>query len=653
MSRQEACTQYHEALKAGQKYYKNCIAQGRYPYLQVLDEILDDALVVDHINLGIIEIPTEQIVGTKSVGRKNAFAANFMPLLGEKTEFAAKWINLCEAHLGPEGIHDPIRCYEYLGRFYVQEGNKRVSVLKSYDAPTIPGTVIRLVPVWSENAQVQRYYDFLQSYQLTKLYQVTFTKAGSFPKLQAALGHESDYVWTAEDRRRFLSGYAYFKEAFLRLGGETLPITVADAMLAWLKVYSYDQLKINSIDSLVKSLSAIWPDVKMIGHTEPIAVNTEPEEKEPDKGLFGKLMSVVFPNRLTVASINELDPEISAWTRAHEQGIRYLEETMGDKVKVLVYHNVGTGDGAEAAMEDAIQKGAQVLFTTTASLISACRKIAACHPNVRVLNCSVSMPYTGVRTYYSRIYEGKFISGAIAGAMSKSDEIGYVASYPIFGVPAGINAFALGAQLTNPRVRVKLQWSCLPGDPVEALAEQGVDFISTLDIPTPDQFEGKRGVCHVLPSGNVELLASPYWDWGVFYTKLINGIMNGGWDISGKNNQQAVNYWWGMSSGVIGMKLSDTLPAGVLSLVEILKKGICDGSIEPFHRHIRSQDGIVRNDGEQWLTPEEILHRDWLCDVVDGSIPTFDELLPKSQAVVRLLGIYRDEIPPEKEGVLL
>ena len=95
-------------------------------------------------------------------------------------------------------------------------------------------------------------------------------------------------------------------------------------------------------------------------------------------------------------------------------------------------------------MEQAIAEGAQVLLPPRRPLIAACRKIAAKHPGIRILNCSVSMPYTGVRTYYSRIYEGKFITGAIAGAMAQNDRVGYVASYPIFGVPAGINAFALG-----------------------------------------------------------------------------------------------------------------------------------------------------------------------------------------------------------------
>lgn len=653
---QEAAEHYRHALKLGQKNHRDCVLRGRYPYPQVLDEILDDAMIAGRVDLGIIEIPTERIVGTKTSGRKNAFSASFMPLLPEETEFAIKWIALCVAHLSDEGIRDPIRCYEYLGRFYVQEGNKRVSVLKSYDASTIPGYVIRLVPTYSEDAKAQHYYEFLECYQFTRLYRVSFTQSGSFPKLQAALGFEPDHVWTEDERRRFLSRFTFFQKAFEKLGGEDLNVTSADAFLVWLKVYSFEELGDMSMNELTQSLEAVWSDVKVLGQSEPISVSTDPTDEDEEKGLWNRLVSAMRPtHHLNIAFINQLTEETSTWTRAHEQGRRHLQEVMGDQITVQVFHDVGIGEEAEAAMETAIENGAQVIFATTPPLIGACRKIAALHPQVKILNCSVSMPYTGVRTYYSRIYEGKFISGAIAGAMSKKDRVGYIASFPIFGVLAGINAFALGLQLTNPKARVELRWSCVPGNHMEDLKNAGMDFISTLDIPTPDWERGRWGACQVQSDGSTKLLASPYWDWGSFYVKLVHSIMHGGWDVlnSNKNDEQAVNYWWGMASGVVGVQLSPELPEGVQSLALILQKGIAEGSITPFHRRIRSQDGVIRNDGGKYFTLEEILHMDWLCDTVDGSIPEFDDIIPKSKDIVRLQGIYRDSIPPEKESVLL
>ena len=659
---QEAAEWYAKALKLGQKDHRECVHKGRYPYPQVLDEILDDSMIAGRVDLGVIEIPTEKIVGTKTSGRKNAFSANFMPLLPENTEFALKWIDLCVAHLSDEGIRDPIRCYEYLGRFYVQEGNKRVSVLKSYEASSIPGYVIRILPVYSEDPKVQRYYEFLQFYQLTRLYRVNFTQVGSFPKLQAAMGFEPDHVWTEDERRRFISRFSFFQKAFNKLGGGDLVATSADAFLVWLKVYSFEQLGDMSMSQLTASLESVWADVKVLTHADPITVSTdmtdeEAEKEGEDKSIFGRLFTPknAMSHHLNIAFVHQLTPSSSTWINAHELGRKYLQDLMGDKITVQTFYDVGTGEEAEQAMETAIQNGAQVIFATTPPLIGACRRVAAKHPEVKMLNCSVSMPYTGVRTYYSRIYEGKFLSGAIAGAMSKKDRVGYIASYPIFGVLAGINAFAMGLQMTNPKARVELRWSCTPGSHMDDLKEMGLDFISTLDIPTQDCVRGRWGASRILEDGSTELLASPYWDWGRFYVKLVRSIMHGGWDTLNTNKQsdQAVNYWWGMASGVIGVRMSPDLPEGVQNLVHILQKGIADGTITPFHRRIVSQDGVVRNDGGKYFTMDEILHMDWLCDTVDGTIPTFDELVPKARDVVRLQGVYRDAIPPEKEGVLL
>lgn len=126
----EASEYYQKALKQGRKSHRESVHQGQYPYLRALDDFLEDSLVAGQVDLGVIEIPMDMIVGTKTAGRTNSFSSDFMPLLNEYSEFGWKWRKLCEAHLGEEGIRDPIRCYEYLGRFYVQEGNKRVSVMK-------------------------------------------------------------------------------------------------------------------------------------------------------------------------------------------------------------------------------------------------------------------------------------------------------------------------------------------------------------------------------------------------------------------------------------------------------------------------------------------------------------------------------------------
>ena len=649
MSRQEAAAQYQEALKAGRKTYKDRVLRGQYPYPQVLDEILDDAMSAGQVDLGLLEIPTDRVTGTKTQGRRDAFAADFMPLMPADSEFASKWITLCAAHLSDEGIREPVRCFEYLGRFYVQEGNKRVSVLKSYGAPSIPAYVMRIVPAWSEERAIQAYYDFMHAYQLTGLYQVLFSRAGRFAKLQAALGYEPEHVWSEAERRGFLTGYWSFEKAFKKLGGEKLGVTVADALLVFLKLYTFDQLKAMPAAELHKALNAVWADVRVSAQSEPVAVSTESQEAEAEPNVISRIVKTVFPGRLNLAFVSDHLPEESDWAHAHDLGRQYVEAVLGERVNCQTYYGA---QNPEAVMEEAVRDGAQVIFGTTPSLIGACRKVAAAHPDVRVLSCSISMPYTGVRTYYSRIYEGKFVTGAIAGALCRGRTLGYVASNPILGVPAAINAFALGAQLTNPDAKIRLCWSCVDEHAIDTLAQGGAALVSNRDVPTPDRMCEPWGLCTVT-DGKYHAVASPYWHWGKVYEKLVRGILNGNMDAMSAGGDRAVNYWWGMRSGSIGVLIDDELPAGVRQLANILCRGVADGTVLPFGRAIRSQDGAVRSDGTHFFSPDEILHMDWFVDNVEGSIPPYDELLPMARGLARLQGIYRDQIPPEKQDTIL
>ena len=116
--------EYQEALKLGKKEYKSRVSRGEFPYLPVLDEILSQADIQTEQNMGLMSIPLDFVVGTSTMGRTYSFAANFMPILDDGSEFEIKWMNLSDAQLY-EGIRDPIKCYEYLNRYYVVEGNKR------------------------------------------------------------------------------------------------------------------------------------------------------------------------------------------------------------------------------------------------------------------------------------------------------------------------------------------------------------------------------------------------------------------------------------------------------------------------------------------------------------------------------------------------
>ena len=178
---------YTSAYKQGRKSYQAALTKGEYPYLPVLDDILSYTEIASIDNLGLIDIPLSKIIGTKTEGRTNAFANNFMPLLPDDSEFALKWASLYD-HQVNDGIRDPIVAYEFMNQFYVQEGNKRVSVMKYLKTYSIPGTVTRLVPRKTDDKENRLYYEFLDFYEVSQSYDVWFTKEGSYKKLLDLMG---------------------------------------------------------------------------------------------------------------------------------------------------------------------------------------------------------------------------------------------------------------------------------------------------------------------------------------------------------------------------------------------------------------------------------------------------------------------------------
>ena len=646
--RSEAVEQYNVALKLGQKYMKNAILHGEYPYPLVLDEIVQESAVAGYSDLGVINIPTDHIVGTKSAGRINAFAGNFMPLLEPGTEFAAKWISLCEANLSEEGIRDPIQCYEFLGRFYVQEGNKRLSVLKSYLSPRISAHVTRVIPQWTEDHTVQVYYEFMHFYSLSGLYGIGFRHRGDYARLQAALGFEPEHVWTENERRSFSAGFSHFCDALKKHDLEKDQVTPAEVLLIWLQVFSFSDIKDLTQPELAKRIDTLWPDVLARDQDTAIELRTEPLEKE--KNVISKIIGIAHPDHLNIAFLYDASPEESTWVRAHEDGRQYLEDQMVSQVTVRTYIREQEQQDYTELLEAAIADGAELIFATDAAMVSACRKAAALHKNVRFLTCALFQPYTGVRMYNGRTYECKFITGAIAGIMTETDTIGYVANNPIFGTPASVNAFALGARMTNPKARIRLDWGCLPGDPVQRLLDSGVSVISNREIMSPSTLwrDFEMGTFKLQADGSLIPLATPFWDWGKLYEKIVRSIFTGAWnDIS---SSKAINYWWGMASGVLDVHLSEFLPDGVSGLGRILKAGICSGSLQPFRMRMYDQNGVLRNDGSRPFLPEEIISMDWFCDNVDGRIPDYEELRPEYAETMRILGLYRKKLLPEAEG---
>lgn len=242
-------------------HYDNCLNKARKqlfrdklhrtdPYLVSLEDIVNEYECAQ-VSLGQIEVPVELIVGTKNNNRKTAFTRDFMPLLKANSEFANKWMRVCEYHLSDTGISEAPKAYEYLGKFYIAEGNKRVSVLKSYGAVYIPCDVIRLVPPKNNELQNKLYYEFLDYYELSHLYSIQFKKLGYYTKLIRLMGFESDHKFS---RRERIDLVGLYERIVYILKKRKVNVYYADALIVLMEIYGYDELNQMSDKELIKAI---------------------------------------------------------------------------------------------------------------------------------------------------------------------------------------------------------------------------------------------------------------------------------------------------------------------------------------------------------------------------------------------------------------
>lgn len=629
--------EYSEALKLGKREYKACVVGGRFPYLPVLDDILSREEIQTEQNMGLIQIPLEFVVGTTTMGRTFSFAANFMPILGEKTEFAIKWANLSDAQMN-EGIRDPIKAYEYRNRYYVLEGNKRVSVLKYFKADSIMANVTRKLPKYSEDEDIRLYYEYVKFNALTGVNNVEFSKLGMAEKLISLMGDIQE--WDDIVRQDFTSLILHFSKAYYFRGGKKLPIRVGDAFTAFVNVYGYEAVAKMTDAELNANIIKCWNEFVMLCEKKSVGLVMDPKEVQK-KNLFSYFLPV-SSKKLTAAFLYPKSPEDSDWIYAHELGRSYLEETFPDQIETLCVTDVHE-DNIETVLTDVMRQGADIIFEIGPQMMPQSLKIAVDHPDVKILNCSLNTPHKYIRTYYARMYEAKFLSGMIAGALAENDRIAYIADYPIYGMIANINAFALGATFTNPRAQIYLEWSTKKGyDRDRFLMEHGIHIVSDQDMITPQDASRHFGL-YRYENGEIEKLVMPLWNWGIFYEKMIQSILAGAYQTEENDEGRALNYWWGMSAGVIDLICSKNVPAGVKRLAEHFKEDIKKGDVTPFYSEIRAQDGTIKNQKHQTMSPEDIMEMDYLVDNVQGSIPEMEILTEAAKTVVQLKGVEENK----------
>ena len=251
---------YEKAKRLGEMSYRHEVIRGRYPYLPALDEILRNRERLNEENVGLCEIPISLISGTLTKGRQEAFAKNYMPLLSSETEFASKWIALLE-YQEAEGIRDPVKAYEFMGRFYISEGNKRVSVLKYLGQPDILADVVRIFPPENSDAkEVKIYYEFIKFFECTSIYGIYFSAEGYYDKLAELFGMNLNARWPDDTIKDLKSEFYTFSRLYSEHVGEHSLSTFGDAFMIYLDSYELESLLNDSDDVIRKNLEHIWPE---------------------------------------------------------------------------------------------------------------------------------------------------------------------------------------------------------------------------------------------------------------------------------------------------------------------------------------------------------------------------------------------------------
>lgn len=631
-----AIQDYTKAQKMAEKQYRYAVTHGEYPYLPVLEDLLRSEQ--SRVRLGQLEIPLKLIAGTASKERTTAFASNYMPLLEYETEFGGKWSELYDS-VQETGVNEPIIVYEYMQRFYVVEGNKRVSVSKFNGAVSIEAIVTRIYPKKNDSFEQQLYAEFVEFFRVSGIYDIEMSRLGGFPELIRVIAGEPDgtadapetapaqpKVWDDELRKdvRFL--YSVFEPYYLSKEGQHLPITAGDAFLHFLEIYGFAALRQLSSAELHRYIDRVRVEFRVMAAPAPtshILAPTPVSQKVALKKML-PLQSAV----LKIAFLYPNDPQTSGWCYNHELGRLYIEDAFGAAIETTAY--ITPYDKAEETIEQAIAEGYRLIFTTSPAYHAVTMRMAVQHPEVILLNCSMNTAYKQLRTYYLRIYEAKFITGIIAGSMTETGHIGYIADYPVLGTPASVNAFALGVKLVNPRAIVYLGWSTLiDEDPYLLFQSKQTDLISSRDISAPQARETDAGLFGVYGDRPFPL-AQPVWNWGSLYENLVRSVLIGAWKNDGnQTGTQALNYYWGMSSGAIDVACSSRLPSGTQKLVKLIQEQLTGGWMDPFSGVIFAQDGHCVAERGRILTADEIIKADWLCDNVVGRIPEVRELKPE------------------------
>ncbi len=654
---------YPEALRLGLRACRRAQMEGKSPYLPVLDSFLQSKDIAGEFPLGTMDIPVSMIAGNKTESRNNSFALNWMPIMDLHTEFASKWDTLYNSCVDI-GVRDAIQCYEYLNHYYVLEGNKRVSVSKFLGIDYIPAQVTRIMPVKTGETRIQVYYEYHEFSRMSHIYDIILKERGRYEILAKMYGQTLDQVWPEEATVELGSAWNQFVRAYNKVvKKQTEESNLGPAFLTYLVIFQPSSLQSDSNEQIISNIRSIREELDKAGEEMEMDFVEEPVRESKQSGLsklFSSFLGYSNISPLKFALLYEGDIEHSRWADFHEAGLLYAGQMIGENVKGQSYMAQAGENGVAQALDQAVEDGNEVIFTITPDMALETARASLKYPNVHFLNCSFAINTDTFRCYNARMYEATFLMGVLAasvlqtaGVPADKHVIGYLAEAPTKISLSSVNAFAIGASMIDPSCKISLRWaSCIADSNYrEDWEKEGVRVFS--DASSGSCSEDSPEIFSSLflkeADGSRTYLGMPFYSWGRYYTKILNSVLDGTYDslaIKG-DKAAATTYWYGLSTGVVDIRLGKNIPEQTRKLLSILKTGIIDGIFSPFSGPVSTTDGRHFNvlEGKstelqshmERLPVNEIASIDWLNENIIGRIPETDELTEAGQRLMRVM----------------
>jgi basic membrane protein A len=317
----------------------------------------------------------------------------------------------------------------------------------------------------------------------------------------------------------------------------------------------------------------------------------------------------------------------AGWTYAHDLGRKYLE-AHDSNVQTAAVESVAEGADSERVFTDLARKGYRLIVGTSFGYMDPMVKVAAEFPNVDFVHISGFKRAKNLMTAFGRIEQPRYLTGIVAGSMTKSHIIGYVAAHPIPEVVRGINAFTLGVRAVDAQASVHVVWSNTWYDPAqeeqaaESLLSIGADVLSQhQDSPAAVQAAAGKGKYAVGYNSDMSrfgpkaFLTAPVWNWGPMYLYIAKQVEGGTF--------KGEDLWWGMDKGVVDIApFGPMVPASVRSLVMAKRQAIIAGTFNELAGPIKDQKGVVRVPAGSALSDGAQLSMNWFVQGVVGQIPS-------------------------------